>query len=287
MPAVHDPSGEPDMSKPFWPGLAWLALLALPPLACSASEFVSAKPAPRVEYWEKRVERINAQMADRAALPQVKLLFVGDSITDFWLLHDNPWVQGQKFGGAVWDASFATPGSANFALNIGISGDRTEHVLYRLLPRAEGGLGQMDAPGLDPEFIVLMIGINNTWAPEQPVQESVFAGASAVLAALQSRKPNARIILQSLLPLAEAGQNRDIVQPVNARLQALAESRPGHCVIYLDLYSSFMDGSGAQIGAYFNDGIHPNEAGYRVWRDRLLEALDAARTTERAPGPCP
>jgi hypothetical protein len=31
----------------------------------------------------------------------VKLLFVGDSITDFWLLHDSPWVQGQKFGGDI------------------------------------------------------------------------------------------------------------------------------------------------------------------------------------------
>jgi hypothetical protein len=34
----------------------------------------------------------------------------------------------------------------NLALNIGISGDRTEHLLLRILPKAQGGLGQLDAP---------------------------------------------------------------------------------------------------------------------------------------------
>ena len=159
-------------------------------------------------------------------------------------------------------------------------------MLYRLQPKAEGGLGQLDAAELAPEFIVLMIGINNTWAPEQPVNESVFAGASAVLASLQARKPKARIILQSLLPLPDADKNRDIVRPVNTRLRALAESQPGNCVVFLDLYPSFVDASGAQVGSFFNDGIHPNEAGYRVWRERLLAALDAARAIERTPGPC-
>jgi lysophospholipase L1-like esterase len=244
---------------------------------CSAADFASVKPSPRVEYWEKRQAQINDYVAKRSELPKVKLLFVGDSITDFWLLSDNPWVKGQKFGRSIWDASFNQPGSANFALNIGISGDRTEHVLYRLQAKAKGGMGQLDAPELNPEFIVLMIGVNNTWAAEEPVQDSVFEGARAVLASLQERKPKARIILQSLLPLPEPDKNRAIIQPVNQHLRALASSLTSQCVVYLDLYPSFVDASGTQISRLFNDGIHPNEDGYRVWRDQLIPFIDRAR----------
>jgi lysophospholipase L1-like esterase len=46
---------------------------------------------------------------------------------------------------------------------------------------------------------------------------------------------------------------------------------------YLDLYPSFVDSQGGQIGRLFTDGLHPNEDGYRVWRDRLLLALQQAR----------
>lgn len=271
------------MSKKFWSTLAFVACL---PSVCSAADFISSKPTPRVEYWETRIKQIDAAVADKAALPQVKLLFVGDSITDFWLLDDNPWVKGQKFGRRIWNASFNAAGSPNLGLNIGISGDRTEHVLYRLLPRKQGGLGQIDALELDPEFIVLMIGVNNTWAPEEPVQESVFAGASAVIRALQERKPKARLIVQSLLPLNESLKNVEIVLPVNLRLQTLVAGRPANCAFYLDLYPSFVDDKGAQIASYFNDGIHPNEAGYRVWRDRLVAFLDQVRKSGSAPPSC-
>lgn len=271
------------MSKKFWSTLAFFACL---PSICSAADFISSKPTPRVEYWEARIKQIDAAVADKAALPQVKLLFVGDSITDFWLLDDNPWVKGQKFGRRIWNASFNAAGSPNFGLNIGISGDRTEHVLYRLLPRKQGGLGQIDALELDPEFIVLMIGVNNTWAPEEPVQESVFAGSSAVIRALQACKPKARLIVQSLLPLNEPLKNVEIVRPVNLRLQTLVAGRPTNCAFYLDLYPSFVDDKGAQIASYFNDGIHPNEAGYRVWRDRLVAFLDQVRKSGSAPLSC-
>jgi hypothetical protein len=42
---------------------------------------------------------------------------------------------------------------------------------------------------------------------------------------------------------------------------------------YLDLYSSFVDASGQQLSQHFNDGLHPSESGYRVWRNRLVPYL--------------
>jgi lysophospholipase L1-like esterase len=215
-------------------------------------------------------------------LKSVKLLFVGDSITDFWLFDDNPWVSGQKYGRPVWDESFGKPNSDNFGFNIGISGDRIEHVLYRIQPKAGGGLGQLDSPDLSPEFIVTLIGINNTWAAEAPVADSVFEGVRVVLGALHERKPKARIILQTLLPTNDEIKNRDVVRPVNQRLRQLASSPPfSGFISLLDLYPYFVDGSGVQVSGYFTDGLHPNVNGYRVWRDRLVPFLEQAR---RLPG---
>jgi lysophospholipase L1-like esterase len=49
----------------------------------------------------------------------------------------------------------------------------------------------------------------------------------------------------------------------------------------LDLYPAFVDGQGKQDPRRFVDGLHPSEAGYRVWRDRLVPALVAARASVR------
>ena len=245
-----------------------------------AQDFVSSKPSARVEHWQKRQAEINAYLTQSKDVSAVRLLFVGDSITDFWLFDDNPWVSGQKYGRKIWDQTFATPGSENFAFNMGISGDRLEHVLYRIQAKSEGGLGQLDSPALNPEFMIVMLGINNSWAVEQPVAESVYQGVLANLRALHARKPKSRIILQSLLPTNDADKNKDLVLVVNQRLETLAQSAEfSQFTSYLNLYPLFTDSKGAQISTHFTDGLHPNDAGYKVWRDRLIEFLKAARLT--------
>ena len=259
-------------------GALALALAAALGTPSVAADFASTKPTARVEYWQQRQASIDAELANAARLPAVKLVFVGDSITDFWLLGDNPWIPGRWHGRRVWDAAFGGAVPANLALNIGISGDRTEHLLHRILPKAQGGLGHLDAEALAPEFFVLMIGINNSYAPEPPVADSVYAGVLAVMRTLHARKPGARLLLQSILPTSEPARDREVVLPVNARLAALAASPEfAPFTVWLDLYPAFLNAQGQQNGSLFVDGLHPSEAGYRVWRDRLLPALAAAR----------
>jgi lysophospholipase L1-like esterase len=262
---------------------AWLAACAClcTPLA-TARDFASTRPTPRVEYWQQRQAAIDTQLADAASLRSVRLVFVGDSITDFWLLGDDPWVPGRMHGRSVWDASFGGAVPENRALNIGISGDRTEHLLYRIQPKAQGGLGQLDAQALAPEFFVLMIGINNSYAPEAPVADSVFEGVLAVMRSLHARKPGARLLLQAILPTAEPARDETVVKPVNLRLAALARSAEfAGFTTWLDLYPAFLDAQVRQNGSLFVDGLHPSEAGYVVWRDRLVAALAAARAAKR------
>jgi lysophospholipase L1-like esterase len=268
--------------------LAWVIALAgaWAAGAQAAGPFASTQAAPRVEYWQHRQADIDAALRDSASLAAVRLVFVGDSITDFWLLADNPWVKGQKNGRRIWDESFAGLPAENRALNIGISGDRTEHLLHRLAPATLGGLGHLDPPTLKPEFLIVMLGINNTWAAEEPVADSVFEGVRAVLVRLHERQPAARIVLQSILPTSDPVKNAEVVRVVNQRLLALSASPAwSGFTVWLDLYPGFVDASGAQIAGLFNDGLHPNEAGYRIWRDRLLPFLAGQRRSGLTPRP--
>jgi lysophospholipase L1-like esterase len=254
-------------------------LLAAAAIAQTPSEFHSTRPTERIEYWQKRLNEISARLAQPDSLAAVKLLFLGDSITDFWTMADNPWFPGQVGGLAVWSETFGGTDPANLALNFGISGDRTEHLLYRIQPKSEGGLGQLDRSDLNPEVVVLLIGINNSWDAESPAVASVLAGIQAVVAAVRTRKPDALIVLQSLLPTNEPERNAELVLPVNAALAgfAAAPAQTDH-VRYLDLYPSFLTPQGQQNQAFFMDGVHPNENGYRAWRDQLLPFLETIRS---------
>lgn len=262
------------MKLPALRALAFIGSLAagFPAFAAErpADGFISTRPAVRVEYWQRRLSEITAQLERSSELGSVRLVFLGDSITDFWTMGDNPWFPGQKMGRAVWEESFG----GRAALNLGISGDRTEHVLHRILPQSAGGLGELDAKNLKPEFVIVLIGVNNTWDAENPVIESVVAGIKTVVAAVHERQPRAKIILQSLLPLNDEAKNQAVIRPVNQSLQALATTPPfSDYTTFLSLYPAFVDAAGRQIPGYFADGVHPNEAGYRVWRTQLLPML--------------
>lgn len=270
------------MRRTLWMSGLLLGASMVPMTAIAQADFASTRPAERVDYWQQRQAIIAAMLADPADLSGVKLAFLGDSITDFWLLGENPWMRGKYCGRAVWDESFGGGEPANRAINLGISGDRLEHVLYRLQPRAEGGRGELDRADLDPDFVVLMVGINNSWDAEQPAADSIFAGIRAVVRSVHARKPDAIIVLQSLLPTNEAVRNAEVVRPVNARIAAMAiEAEFAPYVRFLDLYPGFVDAADIQIDSLFNDGLHPSEAGYRVWRDRLVPFLAEQRRDTR------
>ncbi len=112
--------------------------------------------------------------------------------------------------------------------------------------------------------------------------DSVFEGVLAVMRALHARKPGTRLLLQSILPTSEPARDEAVVKPVNVRLAALAKSPEfAGFTTWLDLYPAFVDAQGRQDARLFVDGLHPSEAGYRVWRDRLLPALAAARRPAR------
>lgn len=250
--------------------LALLGSLA-PAAAQSHHRFIAETPTARVDYWQKRAAEIQTLLTVKQSLSAIRIVFIGDSITDFWHLDANPWFPGKYCGRSIWDETFAGRDPTRTALNLGVSGDRIEHVLHRLLPRRQGGEGWLDRPDLLPDRIFVMLGINNSFDAESPATTSIARGVEAIVARIRERKPRAEIILQSLLPTDDDGKNRDLVLPVNAELRALAGR--SERVSYLDLYPAFVDADSKQQRALFNDGLHPSRDGYRVWRDELLAFL--------------
>lgn len=256
---------------------ALAAGLALWPLASALAQapqrFVAETPTARVDYWQVRAADIARQLAAPESLKPIRLVFVGDSITDFWHLDANPWFPGKFCGRAVWDETFGGGNPAWTALNLGVSGDRIEHVLHRLQPASDSGEGWLDRADLQPDRVFVLLGINNSFDAEKPAVDSIVRGVSATIARIRERKPAAQIVVQSLLPTDDPAKNRDLVQPVNVALAAIAKQ--GVNMRYLDLYAGFVDGAGAQRRELFNDSLHPSQAGYRVWRDRVAAFLRA------------
>ena len=250
-------------STPIAIALALCAAWASPSTAGSAPPRASSKlafclattPYPRIDNhgkpdgpWLARHQSFNAQ----AAKGGFDVLFVGDSITQAW----------EGGGKAVWDRELAPLKSANF----GISGDRTEHVLWRL------DYGNLDGK-LDPKVIVVMIGTNNT-GHRMDAPDDIAAGIAAIVQRLTTRFPSAHIILHGIFPCGAtpADGKRMNNDKTNAMIAKLDGSSTGH-VHYLDISRLFLDKDGSLPKSLMPDLLHPNPAGYEIWAQAVVPEI--------------
>src|SRR5687768_8364519 len=98
---------------PFGSLILSLSLLVLPRLSLAGHSAMDA--APRTDQgWKDRQELLNKRASEAGEKAQV--IFIGDSITQGW--------EGE--GKEVWAARFARYS----AVNLGIGGDRTQHVVW-------------------------------------------------------------------------------------------------------------------------------------------------------------
>lgn len=208
--------------------------------------------APRtVEYPWMSVARWHQMFGDqlaRAAQGGVDVMFVGDSLTEMWPK-------------ALWDANFGAMKAANF----GIGGDNTGNVLWRLRHPA--------IAALKPKVVVLLIGVNNINLCNEP-PEQVFAGIRAVLAALRSQYPSARILLNAVLPEGQmpTAPERGKVLALNRMVQTLGD---GKTVFFHDYGARFVAPDGTLSAALQPDFLHMSEAGYRVFADAIRPDIEA------------
>src|SRR5690349_1840552 len=210
------------------------------------AQFTHERPPQPVARGDRRgierLERINQAVSNTP----YSILFLGDSLTEDW----DP---------MLWDRRLAP----RRVLNAGISGDFTDHILWRL---EHGNLA-----GPPPEAVILLIGTNDLAAHRSP--ELTADGIRANLVLLRERLPEARILLLGLLPreqFPDAPLRRAVAQ-VNRLIRDCAD---GEHIVYAEIGDAVLDRDGRLGAAISPDWLHFNERGYALLTSRLGPVLD-------------
>ena len=180
---------------------------------------------------------------------KVGVLFVGDSITDGWRGKGKQTFQ-DTYGGMD-------------PLNIGIGGDRTQHVLWRL----EHG----EVEGISPRVAVLMIGTNNLGSN---TNEEIAAGVTKIVRTLREKLPRTKVLLLAIFPRGARPDdpNRARIRAINEQLAKLDDG--GKTVKYLDIGPKFLADDGTLPKEIMPDALHPNEKGYEIWAEAMGPTLE-------------
>lgn len=204
-----------------------------------AQDHDAVKPVPRDGNWMKRHESFN----ERVKQGNVDLIFIGDSITQGW----------EGAGKAVWSEKY---GKRN-AVNLGIGGDRTQHVLWRL------DNGNID--GIKPKLAVIMIGTNNSGSN---TSEQIADGITAIVKKLREKLPETKILLLGIFPRGadDENKNRQVNMKANEIAAKLAD---GKMVEYLDISSKFLDDKRVLSKEVMPDLLHLTPAAYQTWADAI------------------
>jgi beta-glucosidase len=218
------------------------AVLIVGPRMVAADEepaHSAVKPEPRAQdWWQKRQALINSQ----AKQGDVDLIFLGDSITQGWANNE------------VWKKYYGE----RKAVNMGIGGDRTQHVLWRL------DHGNVD--GLKPKLAVLMIGTNNSNGTDNTAEE-IADGIKAIVAKLRKKLPETKILMLAIFP---RGEKPNPQREKNAKASELAaEVADGEMVYYLDIGDKFLTDDKTLTKEIMPDYLHLSLDGYQIWAEAI------------------
>jgi beta-glucosidase len=171
---------------------------------------------------------------------------IGDSITHWW----------DKAGKKVWGQYYAN----RDAVNLAISGDRTEHVLWRL----ENG----NIDGISPKLAVLMIGTNNHMSSPPKV---TARDIRLIVKQLRTKLPKTKVLVLAVFP--RGGGDDDGARRINMTVNELiADLGDGKMVYHLNINEAFLDGRRLRHNL-IPDGTHPNEKGYAAWAEAMEPTL--------------
>jgi len=241
----------------------------VPPAKVSDNPAIN--PQPRTDgWWQTRLRELNNRV-NKAALAQgAPVIFIGDSITQGW----------EGAGKEIWAKG---PATLN-AINLGIGGDRAQHVLHRITVESFASLNK-PRKGEPTKAVVLLIGTNNLNSDE-PAE--VASGIRACVKAMAQRLPSAKIIVLAILPRGEKNdQLNQKAQLTNQLLSDWARNIPadegGPRVRFLDIGATFTEADGSISRTIMPDLLHLSEEGYRRWWQALEPELKAILNEPQQP----
>lgn len=225
----------------------WVVLLTtlLLPLLIAAQTSIVPVGRETDEGWKKRFELIERERSEVSS--RCKIVFVGDSITDGW----------RNEGKEVWAKYYQD----RDALNLGIGGEQTQNILWRL------DHGNIDR--IDPKLAVLLIGTNNIFFGS--TVSDTAKGIKAVVAKLREKLPKTKILLFGIFPRGAAPNNmRGDVLQVNEIIKRLAD---GKTVIWMDIGDRFVDTDGTISKEIMWDALHLTSKGYEIWAEAMEDTI--------------
>jgi beta-glucosidase len=188
--------------------------------------------------WLDRHLAMNSQ----AKAGGIELIYIGDSIVQFF----------ETKGLDIWNRYY----EPRKALNLGISGDRTQHVLWRL------DHGNLD--GISPKLAIVMIGQNNAGHNSA---EEIAAGVTAVVERIRTKLPKTKILLLGIFQRREKPTpEREVLAQANTILAQLADDKN---IFYRDINPIFVQPDGSIPASLMPDFEHPSAEGYRLWAETI------------------
>jgi lysophospholipase L1-like esterase len=188
---------------------------------------------PTYQQWRKLLHT-EARAVARGQGNQSLSIMVGDSLSMWFPANRMPRNQ-------LW-------------LNQGISGDTTWNILSRLSSFSE----------TRPDQIYVMAGVNDL--KMGATDSEVLWNLQRIIRQLRANHPNAKVIVQSILPTRSAAIPHQRIARINRRLERIAQREGGS---YIDLYSRFVGEDGQLLSTYTTDGVHLNAAGYAAWQNAI------------------
>lgn len=221
-----------------------LAACAIDP--CSADDSPTTPKERTDSLGKDQLREINADLKKLGE--KIDLAFIGDSITRRWRGDGNKEVWNKYWGSYK-------------AVNMGIGGDATQNVLWRLKN------GQLD--GYQARVFVVMIGTNNCWG-QKTVPADVAAGVKEILDLIQSRQPKAKILLLSILPV---GEKPNPGRETRAEINTLISKFHGGQVEYLDISAKFLEPDRTISKDVMPDHLHLSPKGYEIWSEAIKDKV--------------
>src|SRR5579871_4152995 len=215
---------------------------------------VSAIPANKLKdsNWAARHNAILKQIKDN---PDRSLVLIGDSITQNYEKANAPYENFLP----IWQQFYAP----RRALNLGVSGDTTENVLWRL------DHGEID--GISPKAALILIGTNNITSESAADTES---GIDAVVEKVERKLPNSHILLIGILPRTD---RLAMVSEVNQYLST--RYGKGSRVTFLDVGPIFYKDGKIDEDLYYDPkeynaaALHPDTNGQRMMAEAIEPVL--------------
>jgi lysophospholipase L1-like esterase len=195
----------------------------------------------------KKYQKENSKLPALAS-GQQRIVFMGDSITEFWSVLCPEFFIGKPY------------------INRGISGQTSPQMLIRF---------RADVIALKPSIVVILAGANDIAGNTGPSTLEMITNNIFSMAEL-AKAHQIKVILCSVLPAYDfhwkpGSFPAEKIVTLNKIIKKYAEANE---ILFLDYYSALVDERKGLKDAYADDGVHPNKAGYEVMAPIVEKAIN-------------